>query len=200
VRGSHKRKSKSKGQMANRRSEKQAQRGAVWKAPGFLWPPALAVPARRCDPSHPALGALRPLRLLKAPAAGHPLPSERARNRVGGRGLRNCVAGRGLGTSRDCHSSERVEDFGDSLRWLGGKTGGRWEKEAAEPARRNPSPRQRRSATRPPDGPNTRGAASQSPDHPVNRSPEGAASQAPDSTCARDTPPHIGYRHCQVRR
>ena len=40
---------------------------------------ALDVTARRCAPSPPALGAPRPLRLVKAPAAAHPLPQgERA--------------------------------------------------------------------------------------------------------------------------
>jgi len=40
-------------------------------------PAALGVTARRSDPSPPALGAPHLLRLVKAPAASHPLPPRR---------------------------------------------------------------------------------------------------------------------------
>jgi len=39
-----------------------------------LAPSALGVNAKRSAPSPPVLGAPHPLRLVKAPAAGHPLP------------------------------------------------------------------------------------------------------------------------------
>jgi hypothetical protein len=44
------------------------------EGPRLLASATLAVTARRFDPSPPALGAPRPLRLAKAPAAGHPHP------------------------------------------------------------------------------------------------------------------------------
>ena len=56
-------------------------------------------------PSPPALGAPRPLRLVKAPAAAHPLPQgERAgESRWGERQAGGCLSPRGgLRTSRDC--------------------------------------------------------------------------------------------------
>jgi hypothetical protein len=49
------------------------------EGPRLLASAALDVTAKRSDPSPPALGAARPLRLAKALAAGHPLPQgERA--------------------------------------------------------------------------------------------------------------------------
>ncbi len=58
--------------MQGRRKASMAR--TCLEGPRLLASATLAVTARRFDPSPPALGAPRPLRLAKAPAAGHPHP------------------------------------------------------------------------------------------------------------------------------